>query len=190
MQFSVYQIRAIIQGISSFGPACAIFSLPSTVTIIQRMLSSTARAVVRLSDTGNHPRDMLFQHRLCSIQSTEYGYNHPRDAFSYCSCESIRYGQLSKGYALPTLLMQSSVYQVRLYQTRAIIQRMHSSGTAYVVRSLPSTVISDTDNHPRDALFRHRLCSFQATKYGYNYSRDASFYCPCSYRPSRYGQSS
>ena len=88
------------------------------------MPSSTARAVVSRLDTGNHPRDTLFRHCLCSLQSTKYGY--------------IRYGQSSKGCALPALLMQSSVYRVRLYQIRAIIQGM-----------------------------RHCLCNFQSTEYGY-----------------------
>ena len=104
MQFLVYQVRlyqiqAIIQGIRSSGTTCAVVSLSSTVTIIRRMPSSTACAVVSLSDTGNRLRDALSRHRLYSLQSTEYGYNnHPRDAFFYClcSCQSIRYGQLSK----------------------------------------------------------------------------------------------
>ena len=104
MQFSVYRVRlyqilAIIQGIRSSGTTCAVVSLSSTVTIIRGMPSSNACAVVSLSDTGNRLRDALSRHRLYSLQSTEYGYNnHPRDAFFYClcSCQSIRYGQLSK----------------------------------------------------------------------------------------------
>ena len=171
------------------------------------MPSSTARAVVSLSDTGNHPRDVLFQHRLCSIQSIEYGYNHPRDAFSSCSCscESIRYGQSSQGCALPALLVQVSVYRVRLYQIRAIIQGIRSSGTTCAVVSLSSTVtiirgmpystacavvsLSDTGNRLRDALFRNRLYSLQSTENGYNnHPRDAFFYCLCSCQSIRYGQ--
>ena len=179
------------------------------------MPSPPARAVVSRLDTGNHPRDTLFRHCLCSLQSTKYGY--------------IRYGQSSKGCALPALLMQSSVYRVRLYQIRAIIQgmrssgiactvfrlpstvtiirgmvfstaraviglsdtdNMRSSGSACAIFSLPSTVISDTGNHPRDTLFRHHLCSRQSIEYGYNHPRNPLFHCLCSGQPIRYGQSS
>ena len=120
------------------------FRLPSTVTIIRGMSLSTARAVIGLADTGNHPRDALFRacaifslsstvisdmgnhprdtlfrHHLCSRQSIEYGYNHPRNALFYCLCsgQSIRYGQSSKRCALPAPFVQSSVYQVRLQQS-------------------------------------------------------------------------
>ena len=160
VQLSGYQIQAIIRGICFSSIACAVFSLPSTVIIIQGMPSPTARAS-RL-DTGNYPRDTLFQHCLCSLQSTKYGY--------------IRHGQSSRGCTLPALLMQSAVYRVRLYQTRAIIQGMRSFGIGCAVFRLPSTVtiirgmplstaravigLADTGNHPRDALFRHCLCNF------------------------------
>ena len=72
VQLSGYQIQAIIRGICFSSIACVVFSLPSTVIIIQGMPSLPARAS-RL-DTGNYPRDTLFQHCLCSLQSTKYGY--------------------------------------------------------------------------------------------------------------------
>lgn len=96
MQLSVYQTRStIIYSMRFFGIARAVICLLGTVTIIQEMPFSTNFVVDSLSDTVyNHPRDALLQYQMYSLQSTRYGYIHPREAFSYrsCSCQSIRYG--------------------------------------------------------------------------------------------------
>ena len=99
------------------------FNLPNTVTIIQKMPSSTARAASvkykqsSTEDTGNRQRGAPFRHNLYRLQSIKYGYNnHPRDAFFYGSCSCLS------------------------DKIHASIHGMRFSGTACAVHSLPSTV--------------------------------------------------
>lgn len=88
---------------------------------------------------SNRLPSSLFQYQLFSSQSIEYSWNHQRNAplFYVCSGQSMRYGQLPERCPPSVPLTQSSVFQIR-----AIIQNICSSGTACAICSLSSTVKS------------------------------------------------
>lgn len=113
----------------------------NTITIVQKMTSSTVRAV-----------------------STKYGYNHPKNVF-YPLLTQLSVYQI-QNLLFWYHLCSFSVYKVRLqlskgcffllfvqlsvHQTQATICGMHFSSTTCAVFSLPSTVVSDTGNHSRE----------------------------------------